>query len=152
MIYLSALLLGIVAGMRVFTALAAVSWAARLGWLHLDDTWAAFLGYTWTPWIFTVLALVEYVTDQLPSTPSRKVPLQFGGRLVSGALAGAAVVAAGGSSVIGLIVGVLGAAIGTYGGAAVRTRLAASFGQDRPAGIVEDLVAVALGALTVSTL
>lgn len=152
MIYLSALLLGIVAGMRVFTALAAVSWAARLGWLHLDDTWAAFLGYTWTPWIFTVLALVEYVTDQLPSTPSRKVPLQFGGRLVSGALAGAAVVAVGGSSVVGLIVGLVGAAIGTYGGAEVRTRLAASFGGDRPAGIVEDLVAVALGALTVSTL
>ena len=152
MFYSSALLLGIVAGLRAFTAPAAVSWAAHLGWLHLDGTWAAFLGYAWTPWIFSVLAFVEYVTDQLPSTPSRKVPLQFGARLVSGAFSGAAVATAGGSWVIGLIVGAIGAAIGTFGGAEVRARLAAAFGQDPPAGLLEDFVAIALAALTLSTL
>ena len=86
MLYGLALLAGIVAGSRTFTAPAAVSWAARLGHLDLDGSWLAFMGYAWTPWIFTALALVELVIDQLPSTPSRKVPMQFGARLVSGAL------------------------------------------------------------------
>ena len=91
MLYGLALLAGIVAGSRIFTALAAVSWAARLGALNLDDSWLAFMGYAWTPWIFTLLAIVELVTDQLPSTPSRKVPMQFGARIVSGALSGATI-------------------------------------------------------------
>ena len=83
---LLALLIGIVAGLRTMTAPAAISWAAYLGWLHLDGTWLAFLGYFWTPWILTVLALVELVADQLPSTPSRTVPIQFGARMVTGAI------------------------------------------------------------------
>ena len=49
MVYLVALMVGIIAGLRAFTAPAAVSWAARLGWLPLGGTWAAFLGYAWTP-------------------------------------------------------------------------------------------------------
>ena len=151
MLYLTALLIGIVAGLRAFTAPAAVSWAARLGWLNLGDTWAAFLGYMWTPWIFTVLALVEYATDQLPSTPSRKVPMQFGARLVSGAFCGAAICTAGGSWIVGLVAGAIGAAIGTYGGAAVRARMAMAFGQDRPAGILEDVAAVVLAAVILAT-
>jgi len=71
MLYALALLAGIVAGSRTFTGPAAVSWAARLGYLNLDGSWLAFMGYTWTPWIFTLLAIVEMVGDQLPSTPSR---------------------------------------------------------------------------------
>ena len=63
--YLLASLIGVVAGLRAFLAPAAVSWAVHLGWLRLDDTWLAFLGYTWMPWILTLLALVEIVTDQL---------------------------------------------------------------------------------------
>ena len=77
------------------TAPAAVSWAAHLGWLRLDDTWLAFLGYAWTPWILTLLATGELVTDQLPSTPSRTVPVQFGARIAMGALSGTAFGAAG---------------------------------------------------------
>ena len=40
MIYLLALLIGVVAGLRAMTAPAAVSWAAYLGWLPLADSWA----------------------------------------------------------------------------------------------------------------
>ena len=92
-----ALLIGIVAGLRAMTAPAAVSWGAALGWLPVSETWAAFMGYRFTPWIFSLLALVEFVTDQLPSTPSRKVPQQFGARIVSGAFCGAVIGTAGGS-------------------------------------------------------
>ena len=44
-IYLLAFLMGMVAGLRSMTAPTAVSWATRLGWLHLQDTWLAFLAY-----------------------------------------------------------------------------------------------------------
>lgn len=112
-----ALLVGVVSGLRAFMGLAAVSWAARLGSLHLEGTKLAFLGYAATPWIVTLLALGELVTDQLPKTPSRLVPQQFGARLVTGALCGAAVGASGGKLLAGLVLGLVGAALGTLGGA-----------------------------------
>lgn len=143
-----ALLIGIVAGLRAMMAPAAASWAAALGFVHLESTWLAFLGYRWTPWILTALAVVELITDQLPSTPSRKVPPQFAARIVAGALSGAALGSAGGSLVLGAIGGMVGAVIGTLGGAAVRGRLAATFGKDAPAALIEDVVAIA-GAVSI---
>jgi uncharacterized membrane protein len=148
MILVFALLIGIIAGLRAMTAPAAVSLAAYLGWIDLSATPLAFLGDQWTPWIFGVLAIAELISDQLPSTPSRKVPLQFGTRIVMGALAGAAVGALGGMLVGGIVAGVIGAVLGTYGGAAARGRLAAVFGRDLPAALIEDLVAVG-GALLI---
>ena len=152
MLYGLALLAGIVAGSRTFTAPAAVSWAARLGYLNLDGSWLAFMGYTWTPWIFTLLAIVEMVGDQLPSTPSRKVPMQFGARIVGGALSGAVIGAAAGSSIIGLIAGVIGAVIGTFGGAEIRSYMAQAFGRDTPAAFVEDAGAIILGLIIICAL
>jgi len=142
MLFILAFLIGGVAGLRAMVAPAAVSWAAHLGWLPLQDSALAFLGYAWTPWIFTIMALGELVTDQLPATPSRTVPAQFGARIVSGALCGAAIGATGGSLPSGLVAGVIGAVVGTLGGAAVRGRLAAAFGSDRPAALIEDAVAI----------
>jgi uncharacterized membrane protein len=142
MLFILAFLIGGVAGLRAMVAPAAVSWAAYLGWLPLQDSALAFLGYAWTPWIFTIMALGELVTDQLPATPSRTVPAQFGARIVSGALCGAAIGATGGSLVGGLVAGVIGAVVGTLGGAAVRGRLAAAFGSDSPAALIEDAVAI----------
>ncbi|MBZ9602331.1 DUF4126 family protein [Phyllobacterium chamaecytisi] len=152
MILLLALLIGIVAGLRAMTAPAAISWAAHLGWLHLGDSWLAFLGYAFTPWIFTALAIVELITDQLPSTPSRKVPVQFGTRIVMGALCGAAVGISDGWALGGAVAGVIGAVIGTLAGADIRGRLARSFGQDRPAAIIEDVVAIVAAFLIVAAL
>jgi uncharacterized membrane protein len=147
-VYLLALLLGVVAGLRAMTAPAAVSWAAYLGWLDLSGTWLAFLGSIWATVILTLLALVELVTDQLPTTPSRTVPVQFGARVLTGALSGAAVGTAGSSLAGGLIAGVVGAVVGTLGGRAFRARLASAFGSDRPAAFIEDAVAVG-GALLI---
>jgi uncharacterized membrane protein len=149
MIYLLSLSIGIVAGLRAMTAPAAVSWAAYLGWLKLDDSILAFMGYTWTPWVITVLAVAELVTDQLPSTPSRTVPVQFGTRILSGALSGAALGIVGGSLVIGAVLGAAGAVIGTLGGRAARAALARKFGNDRTAALLEDVVAIAAALLVV---
>ena len=139
---LLALLIGIVAGMRAMTAPAAISWAARLGKLSLSVTWLAFLGYAWTPWILALLAAGELVTDQLPSTPSRTVPVQFGTRILMGAVCGAALTAGAGSMLLGAIVGIAGAVAGTLGGRALRARMAAAFGRDRPAALLEDAIAI----------
>jgi uncharacterized membrane protein len=139
---LLAFLIGIVAGMRAMTAPAAISRAARLGKLSLSGTWLAFLGYAWTPWILTLLAAGELVTDQLPSTPSRTVPAQFGARILMGGVCGAALTAGAGSMVLGAIVGIAGAVAGTLGGRALRARMAAAFGRDRPAALLEDAIAI----------
>jgi uncharacterized membrane protein len=140
--FLLAFLIGIVAGMRAMTAPAAISWAARLGQLSLSATWLAFLGYAWTPWILTLLAAGELVTDQLPSTPSRKVPVQFGTRILMGGVCGAALTAGPGSLLLGAIVGMAGAVAGTLGGHTLRARTAAAFGRDLPAALLEDAIAI----------
>lgn len=90
MIILLSSLIGIAAGLRAMMAPVLVSWAAYCGLVAIKGGWLEWLGYRFTPWILTVAALVELVTDKLPSTPSRRVPQQFGARLVSGGLAGAA--------------------------------------------------------------
>lgn len=148
MVYLLALVIGIIAGLRAMTAPAAMSWAAYLGYLNLGGGWLAFMGYRFTPWILSVLALGEFVTDQLPSTPSRKVPVQFGARLVSGALSGAMIGVDSGTLLGGLVAGIIGAVIGTLGGAAARSRLATAFGRDLPAALIEDAIAI-IGAVSV---
>ena len=148
MIVLLALLIGIIAGLRAMTAPAAVSWAAALGWLDLSGTWLNVFASPWAVGIFTVLAVGELITDQLPSTPSRKVPVQFGARILSGAVCGAAIGVAAGSMGLGALAGTVGAVLGTLGGHAVRARLAGRFGKDLPAALIEDAVAV-LGALAI---
>lgn len=151
MLLFLAFLIGVVAGLRALTAPAAVAWGAALGWFDVSQTPLTFMGYRWTPWIFTLLAIVELVTDQLPSTPSRKVPMQFGARLIMGALSGATIGAAGGSLIGGLVTGILGAVAGTLGGAAARGRLASLFQRDPPAAILEDAVAI-VGAILIVAL
>ena len=140
---ITALLIGGVAGLRTMTAPAAVSWAAYLGWLKLAGTWLAFLGYSPTPYILSLLAIVEFVTDQLPSTPSRKTPMQFSARIVTGALSGAAIGSTAGAEIGGLVAGAVGAVAGTFGGYEFRTRLvAATGGRDTPIALLEDAIAV----------
>ena len=90
------------------------------------------------------------VTDQLPSTPSRKVPDAVRGpRSSSGALSGATIGVSAGSWIIGLIAGVIGAVIGTFSGAEIRARMAAAFGRDQPAAFIEDAGAIILELIVV---
>jgi uncharacterized membrane protein len=147
-----AFLIGIVAGLRALTAPAAVSWAAHLGLLPLQGTPLAWLGYAFTPYIFTVLALGELFNDKLPKTPSRTIPPQFITRVVTGALSGAAIGAARQSLILGLIAGAIGAVAGTLGGSAIRSKLAGVFGKDLPAALLEDAVAIILAIVVVTRL
>jgi len=144
MIAAMAFLIGLVAGLRAMTAPAAVSWAARLGWLNLQGTPLAWMGAAVTAWIFTIAALAELINDKLPKTGSRKAPPAFAARILMGALCGAALGAAGGSLAAGLMAGALGAVAGTLGGYELRARLARAAGRDLPIALLEDAAAIAL--------
>ncbi len=149
--YVLALLIGVIAGLRSMTAPMVVSWAAHFGWLHLEGTWLAFLGYSATPYILTVLAIGELIADKLPKTPSRKAPVGFSARLLTAAISGAALGVSGGSMVGGLIAGIVGAVIGTLGGYEFRSRLVKAIGgNDLPIALLEDAIAIGGGFLIVS--
>jgi uncharacterized membrane protein len=75
--------------------------------------------------------------------------MQFGTRVISGALSGATLGVAAGSWIGGLVAGVVGAVIGTFGGAEIRGSMATAFGRDTPAAFIEDAGAIILGLLIV---
>jgi uncharacterized membrane protein len=139
--YVLAFLIGVVAGLRSMTPPAAVSWAARLGWLHLEGTPLAFLRFAATPYILSVLAIGELIIDKLPKTPSRKMPGPFAARIVIGALCGAAVGAS--DWIVGAVAGALGGVAGTLGGYEFRSQLVkATGGKDLPIALLEDVIAI----------
>jgi uncharacterized membrane protein len=149
-ILILALLIGVIAGLRTFTGITVVSWAAYLGWINLTGTHLSFLGSIITAIILTIAAIAEIINDKRPTTPSRKSPPQFITRVVMGAFAGAALGLSHDSLFGGLVAGAIGAVIGTLGGAAFRGALAKAFGKDLPAALIEDAIAIAGGLFIVS--
>jgi uncharacterized membrane protein len=144
-----ALLIGVIAGLRALTAPAVVAWGAFLGWIDVDGKWSEWMAHPITVTVLTICLLIELVTDQLPKTPSRKTAPQFITRLVMGAFAGAVIGSATHHTFIGLGGGMIGALLGTRGGAEARKRLVdANGGRDRPGAFIEDVVAVGGGFLT----
>lgn len=150
-VYVLAFLIGVVAGLRAFTPAAAISWGAYLGWVHLQDTWLAFLGFAITPYVLSVLAIGELIGDKLPKTPSRETPMPFGARIVIGALCGAALGMSSQALMGGLVAGAIGALAGTLGGYELRARLVKAIGgKDLPIALLEDAIAIGGAALIVS--
>jgi uncharacterized membrane protein len=145
-----ALAIGVVAGLRSMTAPAAVAWAAHFGWLHLETSPLAFFASAGARYVLLALMLAELVADKLPFTPSRTRPAPFVGRILAGALAGAALAAGhAGSLGIGAVAGGFGALAGTLGGYRARTSLVRALKvPDYVVALAEDVVAVG-GALLI---
>ena len=146
--------IGVVAGLRSLTAPAVVAWSARLGWINLHNSPLAFMGSKWTVVIFTVLAVVEFIGDQLPSTPPRTGAVGLSARIVTGALTGACLAVAGSASLLwGAIAGIVGAVAGAYGGYHARVGLVRSLRvRDFVVAIPEDAIAIGLGLFLASRL
>ncbi len=144
--------IGIIAGLRSLTAPAVVAWAAHRGWLNLHGTSLSFLASTAAVATFTILAVVELVTDQHPSTPARTKPPGLIARILLGGLSGAAVALAGGqSAAVGGCLGAAGGVIGAFAGYQARTGLVRALKvPDFVIAVLEDLIAVA-GALFIVT-
>ena len=149
---LLAFCIGIVAGLRSLTAPAVVAWAAHLGWINLSPSPLAFMSSTWAVSIFTLLALLELVADQLPTTPARTKAVGLGARIVMGLLTGACVGIAGGSSLwLGALLGAVGGIAGAFGGYHARVGLVRGLHvPDFAIAIPEDVIAIGFGLLIVS--
>ena len=138
--------IGVVAGLRSFTAPAAVCWAAHLGWLHLEGSKLAFLGTSIAVYIASALALVELVLDKQSWLGARTKPGPLIDRIIMGVLSGAAL-----GSMPGAISGCVGALVGTYGGYQARHRIVANLKvPDIAVALVEDALAVGGAVLIVS--
>jgi len=141
--------LGMVTGLRSMTAMAMLCWFAYKGDLSLDDTWAAWAAKLTTAIIFTGLALAELIADKLPKTPNRIAPGPLLVRVVIGGLIGS-IVAAGlnGSEFEGIILGVVGALIGSFGGFVVRREIVLRQGcRDWQVALAEDATAIICAVL-----
>jgi uncharacterized membrane protein len=127
-VYLLALAIGIVAGLRAFSPLAATRWPYA----------------NWTSWLAIAFALGEFVVDKLPAIPPRT---DVGSRIVRGASGGfcawSLAVPMGANAYVAVVLGVVGSLVGTYLGYTWRVKTAPSLKIPAlTAGIVEDTVAI----------
>jgi uncharacterized membrane protein len=139
--------IGVIAGLRTFSAPAAVSWAAHRRSLPLNDTPFQFLSSAPASLVLSALALAELVGDKLPSTPNRTAAGPLIARALSGALCGAALCAAAKRPIAeGAVCGVLGAMAGAFAGYEIRRRLGRELqAPDAAIAVVEDALAIGGG-------
>ena len=146
-----ALLIGLVAGLRTMTSPAVVSWAAHLGWLNLKNSKLAFLGSLLAVVLLSAGAVGEFIADKLPRTGKRTAPGPLVARSISGGLCAAALsIAANQSLSMGIVLGVIGALIGSFSGYYARIGLVRRLATaDIVVAVPEDLVAISLAIVAV---
>lgn len=137
---LRSFLIGLVAGSRAMTPLAAVSEAARKGDLPRDNGAPHWLGGPIVAAGLKTLAAGELWGDKLASAPDRIVPVGIAARIVSGGLAGAAL-APRRQALAGAALGALAAVGAAYLTFGARMRAMRRFGQSQT-GVVEDALTV----------
>ena len=149
-VFVLALGIGIVAGLRSLTAPAVVALGAHLSWLNLHGSSLAFMGSTTAVAVFSLLAIGELIADKLPMIPKRTAPAPLTGRFVTGGLCGACLCAAAGKSLLaGALLGGIGGVIGAFLGYGIRRRLDLHI-KDLVVAGCEDTIAIGLALIFVS--
>jgi len=129
-ILLAAFLIGLVAGLRTFTAPAVLLWVRDRG-----GVWAI---------LASVGALIEYYGDVHPKAPPRTAATGMVARILGGAFCGWQIAGMhGGPAMAGALVGVVGAIAGAHASLALRLRAIEAIGLV-PSGLLEDAIAIAL--------
>jgi uncharacterized membrane protein len=151
-IFILALAIGVVAGLRSMIAPALVAWAARLGWINLHSTAVAWMSSTGAVVVFSLVAIGELIGDKLPFTPKRTQPLPLSARIILGGFCGLCLSAAMHRSLFpAAIVGAIGGFLGAFAGYNVRMWLVRSLHtRDVLIALAEDLIALGLAIFVVS--
>jgi uncharacterized membrane protein len=152
-ILLFSFLIGFLGGLRSLTPAAVTAWAVYLGWMKLARPFS-LIGSTASVLILSLLALAELIADKLPKTPNRTSPPGLIARIVMGALTGATVaLSVSGSSILGALLGIVGAVAGTFAGYKARTGIVKALNvPDIYIALAEDLIAIGGSLLIVSRL
>ncbi|HYP26460.1 MAG TPA: DUF4126 domain-containing protein [Blastocatellia bacterium] len=145
---LKAIGLGVIAGMRSMSAPALVSnhvAGGRFG--AISETPFKVMGYQKTASLLKGLALGEMIADKLPVIPARVSAAPLIARVVSGAVCGGAICAAGGERVeLGAVAGGLAAVAGAYGFYHLRRAVGEESGlPDALLGLTEDAIVITGG-------
>jgi uncharacterized membrane protein len=151
MAILFSFLIGFFCGMRSLTPPAVTAWAVHLGWLKPGHAFS-WIGSWPAVIIFTLLAVGELIADKLARTGPRTAPPAFIARIVMGALTGACMAASTGNAIaIGAVLGIVGAAAGTFVGFKLRTGIVKALQiPDLPVALMEDLIAIGGSLLIVA--
>ena len=153
-IFVFAVGIGIVAGLRSLTAPAAVSWAAYLGWLSLQGSLLALMGSIAAVATFSLLAIGELIADLLPGIPKRTAPVPLIARILMGGLCGVCLCESHLNQpplITGATLGAIGAVIGAFAGYEIRRRLVKGLNtKDVFIAVPEDLIAIGLALFFVS--
>jgi len=142
----SALLLGVTAGLRSMTAPASLALAQQQKFEH-ERLWP--LGSRRVAQVLTMLAIGEMVFDKLPFAPNRIAPGVLTGRVLSGAMCGAAVSRR--DQKAGALLGMAGALAGSFAGYFIRKAAGRTSGlPDAVIALAEDALAMGIGAVAVN--
>lgn len=145
-------ILGVVCGMRAALGPALV--AHELGRRRRPKIGQLeFMRSTKTAAVLDVAALGELIGDKLPMTPARVSPTGLSGRIVSGALCGAALSrSAREDTATGAVAGAVGAMLGAYAFYELRRVLTKRGGlPDVAVALAEDALALDLGLTALKT-
>ncbi len=143
---LASFLIGLVGGQRAMTPLAAVSVAAATGALPVDNGAPRLISHPLAA-VFTVaLAAAELAGDKMKTAPDRIVPVGLAARLVTSAVAGAALVPLR-QRWLGAAVGGSTAIVASYPGWRARMASIPRYGRIST-GLAEDTVVV-IGAIAI---
>ena len=134
-------LIGLAAGARSMTPLAAVSDAAKTGALPRDNGAPSWLGSPLVAAATKLLAAGELAGDKMKSAPDRIVPAGIAARLVSAGIAGAAV-APRRHRYAGAAIGAGAAVAAAYVTFNIRMKVLRRYGQTST-GVIEDALTVA---------
>lgn len=145
---IAAILMGLVAGARSMTPLAAIAWLARRDGLPNNAPFLCVLSSSPVVAGATLLAAGEILGDKMRSAPDRTVAPGMAARAIIGALAGAALSPRRNERVAALL-GATSAVLSSYATFELRRRAMRRHGQ-RPTGAIEDIAAVACAAFVAS--
>ena len=147
-------LLGLATGLRSLAPMAVLCWFGYSGVLSVDNGWDEWVTWRWVAILVTVLALGELAADKYPWIPDRVSLGPLIWRFLLGGLAGAiAADALDGSNIEGILLGILGVAIGAFGGFMLRRDLCEKLAcKDWHVAIAEDLVSICCAAFALNVI